>query len=124
MSDSMQQMLGRRIARFRKAAGLTQEQIGDKLNVALETVSRMERGATAPSVKTLGRLGTVLNVPIQEFFRPEAGTSEREQALDDLLTILRRRDAREIRLVKEVVSSLLAHLDRHTEPRPRPRRIE
>ena len=60
MGDDLQELLGRRIARFRKASGMTQEQLGDRLSVALETISRMERGVNAPSIRTLGKSSKVL----------------------------------------------------------------
>lgn len=88
MGDDQQQLLGWRISRYRKASGLNQERLAEKLSVALETISRMERGVTAPSIKTLGRIADVLGVSVQDFFIPDSGTSEKERALENLVTLL------------------------------------
>ena len=39
----IEQRLGRRIAHLRHAAGLTQEELAEKVGVAPETLSRLER---------------------------------------------------------------------------------
>ena len=121
MGDDLQELLGRRIARFRKASGLTKEQLAGRLSVALETISRMERGVNTPSIRTLGRIAEALGVPVQELFTPEGGASEKDRELEDLMTLMKRRPAGEIRLVRENASLLLEYLDRHTEPKMRPR---
>ncbi len=81
MGDKLQELVGRQIAKFRKAAGLTQEQLADKLSVALETVSRMERGVNTPSIKTLGRIGDALNVPARDFFPTETDACVFQQGI-------------------------------------------
>ena len=121
MGDDLQELMGRRIARFRKASGLTQEQLAGRLSVALETISRMERGVNAPSIKTLGRMAEALGVQVQELFTPEGGASEKDSALEDLMTLMKRRQAGEIRLVRENASLLLEYLDRQAAPKVRQR---
>ncbi len=111
MTDQIQELLGKRIAAFRKAAGMTQVQLADRLSVANETVSRMERGTTTPSIKTLARIAEVLKVPLREFFNSEGETSELDLALDDLMTVLRQRSPQEIRIVQAVAVSLFESLD-------------
>ena len=124
MSDDLQQKIGQGIAKYRKAAGLTQEQLGAKLQVAHETVSRMERGVSMPSVMTLHRIADALGVEVQEFFVPEARDSEKARALDDLLTLLKRRRPHEIRMVSELARVAFDQLDRHYVPKPPPKRIQ
>lgn len=123
MSDNLQQKIGQGIAKYRKAAGLTQEQLAAKLHVAHETVSRMERGVSMPSVKTLHRIADALGVEVQEFFAPEAVGSDKARALDDLLTLLKRRQAHEIRMVSKLASVALDHLDRNYVPIPPQKRV-
>jgi transcriptional regulator with XRE-family HTH domain len=60
--SSLTRRLGCNIAVRRKALRLTQEQLAHRLEVEPETISRMERGMTAPSLKTLEKLGEILDV--------------------------------------------------------------
>ena len=48
-----QQTLGRRIQEARKAAGLSQESLGERLGVSRQAVSRWERGVGFPDINTL-----------------------------------------------------------------------
>ena len=60
----LEERLGRNIAINRRVLGLTQEKLAEQLGVESETISRMERGATIPSLKTLERLARLLGVTI------------------------------------------------------------
>jgi transcriptional regulator with XRE-family HTH domain len=52
--------LGRNLAARRKALGLTQAGVAERLGVDTETLSRFERGKHVPSLLTLERLAAVL----------------------------------------------------------------
>lgn len=54
--------LHERIAFVRKAAGLTQEQLGEKLGVTRQAVSKWESAQATPDALTIARLCTELNV--------------------------------------------------------------
>ena len=96
---------------FHKAAGLTQLQLADKLSVALETISRMERGASTPSIKTLGRIGHALGIPAHEFLMPDGGATVKDTAIDELVTMLKIRNIAEIELVRGMAGQILGYLD-------------
>ena len=76
-----------------------------------------------PSIMTLHRIGEALGVEVQEFFAQEAGDSEKARALDDLLTLLKRRQAHVIRMVNELAIVAIGQLDRYYVPKPPPRKI-
>lgn len=54
-------MLGERIKERRKAAGLTQTQLGDAVGVRKNTVSDWERGKYKPDIETVADIARVLN---------------------------------------------------------------
>jgi transcriptional regulator with XRE-family HTH domain len=58
--------LGRNIAERRKELALTQERLSELVNVDTETISRFERGVTAPSLATLETLAKQLEMTISE----------------------------------------------------------
>ena len=56
---------GERLKELRRAAGYTQSQFAEKLNVHLQTVSKWERGVSEPDVALLGEMAAALNVPLE-----------------------------------------------------------
>ncbi|HEX9288066.1 MAG TPA: helix-turn-helix transcriptional regulator [Anaeromyxobacteraceae bacterium] len=57
----------------RALEALTQEDAAERAELSLEFFSRIERGATLPSVPTLARLASVLNVSADELLGREKG---------------------------------------------------
>ena len=54
--------LAKNIARFRKDAGMTQEELADKLDIARPAVARYERGNRKPTPERLSELADALGV--------------------------------------------------------------
>ena len=63
--------IGKFIAAMRKARGLTQEVLGEKLGVTNKTVSRWETGAYMPDVGKLQDLAALLGVSVNELLSGE-----------------------------------------------------
>lgn len=58
--------VGNFIMAKRKALGLTQQQLADKLNVSFQAISKWENGTTYPNIEILRDLATVLDVSVDE----------------------------------------------------------
>lgn len=56
--------VGYQIQSLRKKKGLTQTQLGEKLNVSFQAVSKWERGECLPDIQTLSDLAEVLDTII------------------------------------------------------------
>lgn len=54
-----------RVARARKAAGLTQKQLGAKLNLPQSQISRIERNPDHTTIRTLKRIARALGVDVR-----------------------------------------------------------
>lgn len=65
-------LIGAQILKFRKAAGLTQEELGRSVGVSTQAVSRWECGG-APDVTLLPAIADRLGVPIDALFGREGG---------------------------------------------------
>ena len=63
--------VGENIARFRKERGWTQVELGDKLGVSNQAVSKWELGTTMPDVMLLPALADVFDIYIDELFSRE-----------------------------------------------------
>jgi len=83
---SLQKRLGLNIASRRKSLGWTQEYLAQHMGVDTETISRFERGVTAPSLKSIEKLAGLLAITIADLLS-EASPPEPTQleALSRLL---------------------------------------
>lgn len=64
------------LARARKAAGLTQIQLAEKIGVLQSTISRLERGQDSASPSTAEKLAGVLGISELEILYPERYADE------------------------------------------------
>ena len=53
---------------YREKAGLTQEQLAEKVKVARQTILFLEKGQYNPSLRLAFRISRVLSVPVEELF--------------------------------------------------------
>ncbi len=67
MSD-IKKLLGKKIKQFRKLKNLTQEELAEKINIEVPSLSNIETGKFAPSFETLQKLSKVLEINIWEFY--------------------------------------------------------
>lgn len=79
--------LGENIAKARKAVGMTQEALAERLDVARQTVSKWEAGVTVPTVPGLVRLAAVLETDCntllaEEEKQPQIRTTENGYVVD------------------------------------------
>ncbi|MFA5481119.1 MAG: helix-turn-helix transcriptional regulator [Bacilli bacterium] len=67
----MEESFGQRIARLRKGRGLTQEELGDKVGVTSQAVSKWETDISAPDVMILVKLADILGVSVDSLLGSE-----------------------------------------------------
>lgn len=60
--------LGKKIKQLRFKAGLTQEQLAEKLGIAAQSVSKWENAAAMPDITTLPLLAEIFGVSIDDLF--------------------------------------------------------
>ena len=91
-------MLGENIRRFRKAKGLRQEELAERVHVVRQTVSKWENGLSVPDAEQLRDLAAVLNVPVSALLDLTPEDSEADLAgelarRNEELAELQRREA-------------------------------
>ena len=79
-------LIGQQIAKYRKAAGLTQEELGKAAGVSTQAVSRWECGG-APDVTLLPAIADRLHVTVDALFGRESGPAK--DMSNDLIQWLR-----------------------------------
>ena len=65
--------LGQRIAQYRKAMGISQEELGGRLGVSRQAVSKWETGTADPSTSNLLALAKLFGVPAEELLHQATG---------------------------------------------------
>ena len=75
-------MLGENILKLRKKNGLSQEQLGEKINVTRQTISNWELGETAPNPEQLKLLSQSLNISIDELLDNDINSSMKEKIIN------------------------------------------
>src|ERR1700738_4250447 len=72
-SPGSDEALGGRIRAARSRRGLSLAELAASAGVSKSLVSQIERGIAAPSIDTLRRLASVLQVPVFSLFMEEPG---------------------------------------------------
>ena len=95
--------LGENIKREREKAGYTQERFSEIIDMTPNNLSAVERGVAGVSLKTLRRICEALKVSADDLLFGQREKSDGEY----LAQKLERLDARQMRIVLEVLSALL-----------------
>lgn len=69
--------LSDKIRTLRKNAGLTQEQLGDKLNVSRQAITKWERGDGIPDIYNLVALSNLFGLSLDELMAKEKAVAEK-----------------------------------------------
>ena len=96
-------IFGGNVKREREKAGYTQERFSEMIDMTPNNLSAVERGVAGVSLKTLRRICEVLKVSADDLLFGQQEKSDGEY----LAQKLERLDARQMRIVQEVLSALL-----------------
>lgn len=66
------------LASYRTQAGLTQQELADRVNVSRQTIISLENGRYNPSILLAFRLSRVFGSPIEDLFIYEEDQSDEE----------------------------------------------
>ncbi len=71
--DELKLVVASNLIRLRQKAGMTQAELGEKLNYSDKTVSKWERGESVPDVFVLSRLAEIYGLTVNDLIRDENG---------------------------------------------------
>ena len=69
--------LGQKLAGYRKLSGMTQQQLGDRLSISAQAISKWEKDLSEPALATMRKLARIYNVTVDELLNLESGFSEK-----------------------------------------------
>jgi transcriptional regulator with XRE-family HTH domain len=110
--NTLAERLGHRIARQRRAAGLTQAELAEQVGVQPETISRLETGKRRVSLEMMALISECLSLELHELFRLPERDAPKDEAMGRLLWFGSRLSVAEIELVLDVGSAVLLHARR------------
>jgi len=120
MKKTIGNLLGSRIASIRKKRDLNQAELAELVNTANETISRIERGFSIPSVKTLEKFSQALQVPIKEFFTFDTAHLDcvpiRKNELTKVVVLLQNKSRADIKLSHQILKTLFEQLKHRSAP--------
>lgn len=105
VKSTIKQSIGQAVAKQRKAVGLTQAQLAERLNLSLDAISRLERGNIGLTVERLVELAEIFGCETADLLH-EGSTRVRDQAreLEDLLQELAEEERIELlSLVRQMI---------------------
>ena len=90
----MNETFGQRFTRLRKQRGLTQEELGEKIGISGQAVSKWENDASMPDVGILVELSEILGVSLDELLGKEVPNTrvvpfEERKKIDDMVLKIR-----------------------------------
>lgn len=100
-------LLGKNIAKIRKANHMTQEQLAEKAEVSTVFISQIETAARKPSLETIYKISVVLNTTIDILLGNQSVSAQ----LGELEKILDKRTHTEVDFVIGVVREMCSHIE-------------
>lgn len=109
MSESISDRVGMRIREYRKRAGMTQESLALAANIGVSFLGDVERGRKKPSIDSLDKILSVLNVGFEEFFNftTELKPYKENTSLERLNMELQNLTNNEIDMLYNIVKQIL-----------------
>jgi transcriptional regulator with XRE-family HTH domain len=101
---SLGERFGSHVRQLRLARCLTQEELAEASSLSVDAIRRIERGAFSPSLDTLRKLCTGLEVSFRTLFSGFEG--RRRQHVAELCDYLEARNAREVQMAWRVVRAM------------------
>jgi transcriptional regulator with XRE-family HTH domain len=113
-AQELLQSVGNRIREFRKASGLTQEQLAEKVDIAPQYLSHLENGQRIPSLRTIIALAQELNTtPSVLLAEPQQDPqAERISRIAAIFRVLTERDAA---FLESELRAWINHLSEHPQ---------
>lgn len=104
--------IGQQIRKIRKAHGLSQEELAEKINISTTHMSHIETGNTKLSLPVFVDIAAVLEVRTDDLldFTPHASKSV---ASEEISSVLENCNAKQARVIADIVKSAKLSMDKH-----------
>lgn len=100
--------IGRRIKQQRKAAGITQEQLAERLSVTVGYISQLERGISKANLDMLTEICTVLNCDLA-YLITGVSTGQQDYLGTELTNQYEKLDQKHRRMLVDIIDVMLKY---------------
>lgn len=116
MSKNVEKLIGEQIAKIRKERELTQSQLAEMIDVSTETISRLERGVSIPSLKTLENISKALHSSLKDLFDFEYPQKAKgtliEQEAAKLMAYIKTKKAADIKMSYRILRGIFENIEK------------
>lgn len=104
--------IGQQIRKIRKAHGLSQEELAERVNISTTHMSHIETGNTKLSLPVLVSIAVALEVRTDDLLIDDfpAGKSK---AIDEISSVLESCSAQEAKIIADVVKAVKRSMDKY-----------
>ena len=103
--------IGQKIRKIRKAHGLSQEELAEKVNISTTHMSHIETGNTKLSLPVFVDIAAALEVRTDDLL--DTATATTSTSLDEIAAVLERCTAQEAKVIADVVKAAKISMDKH-----------
>ncbi len=104
--------IGQQIRKIRRAHGLSQEELAEKVGISVPHMSHIETGNTKLSLPVFVDIANALEVRADDLLDSPAETTV-SSSLDEIAAVLERCSAQESKVIAEVVKATKLAIDKH-----------
>ena len=104
-------IIGQKIRKYRKAMGMSQEQLAEKVGISTTHMSHIETGNTKLSLQVLVDISKALEVRTDDLLFDTP--SEKEISIKELTEILESCSAEETRIISDIAKALKISFNKH-----------
>lgn len=103
--------IGQRIRKIRKAHGMSQDELSERVNISVTHMSHIETGNTKLSLPVLVQIADVLEVRTDDLLFDGDHTTV-HSAMDDIAAVLQRCTVQEAQVISDVVKAVKTAMDK------------
>lgn len=103
--------IGQQIRKIRKAHGLSQEELAERVNISTTHMSHIETGNTKLSLPVLVDIAAVLEVRTDDLLGSNAPTTS--TAMDEIASVLDHCTAQQSKVIADVVKATKLSMDKY-----------
>ena len=104
--------IGQKIRKIRKAHGLSQEELAEKVNISTTHMSHIETGNTKLRLPVFVDIATALEVRTDDLLDPPIAAAT-SSSMDEIVAVLERCSAQEAKVIIDVVKATKLSMDKH-----------